>query len=60
MIRIFHHFDQMAMSHFLFGTRFCKIGRLAASVLVNFKVYHLYFSTNFVLCLMFTLIFLNI
>ena len=50
----------MAMSHLLFGARFCKIGWLAASVLVIFKVYQLYFSTNFVLCPMFTLIFLKL
>ena len=25
-IRIFYHFDQMAMSQLLFDTKFCKIG----------------------------------
>ena len=25
-IRIFYHFDQMALSQLLFGTKFCKIG----------------------------------
>ena len=50
----------MAMSRLLFDTKFCKIGYLSASVVLILQVYYLNFSTNFVLFLMFTLIFMNI
>ena len=33
-IRIFHHFDQMAMYQLLFDNKFCKIGYLSASVVL--------------------------
>ena len=34
IIRIFNHFSQVALSQFLFGTKFCRIRYLAAGVVV--------------------------
>ena len=34
IIRIFNHFSQMALSHFLLGTKSCRIRYLAGGVVV--------------------------
>ena len=34
IIRTFNNFDLMCMAQLLFGTKFCKIGQFAASVVV--------------------------